>query len=347
MAFVSMIFAYLALFAGFLIGLFLIGLVILTVGIILRCLKRNEGRIFPTVIIIVSALFLAPGVVTCETLVISVAKSTITTSIARANYECVPDKWRNENVGDNAAAAEVIEALLQSADAGDREAFAKNFTPNIQSEARFNSDLDKFFESYPVGLSTVELDGGGVSGGASASDGNLEKDGYTHYTCYLDGEWYIIYLNFCHCNDLSPNDVGVTGFYIENVEGNASDIDYSNKALACSVFYENAICARLIDGRGFEFTPYDRQISASEMQALLGKYTDLREIQNEIGPPNVTIKYSNCTGWDHYYELIPEDGEPRYCYLCTQGEWGGEIYYGYLVSDTKTFYDYDMIPGEN
>ena len=65
-------------------------------------------------------------------------------------YDSVPERWRNEWVSDHRAASEVIEALLSSADSGDREAFSENFTPELQASDDFAETLDAFVDMKGV-----------------------------------------------------------------------------------------------------------------------------------------------------------------------------------------------------
>ncbi|MBP3856885.1 MAG: DUF5104 domain-containing protein [Ruminiclostridium sp.] len=263
-------------------------------------------------------------------------------------YDSVPERWRNEWVSDSRAASEVIKALLSSADSGDREAFSENFTPELQASTDFAETLDAFFESYPVGLSECELDGGGVSSEMSTNDGHAKQDGWTHYDCTLNGERYFINLSFCHGNDLEPDKVGVTYFTVRNLEAKAvyndnssRDRDYEEGTyMLCDIQSSDDICARLIKGNAFLWTPTDTpKLTGEEMGALLDKYGKRppKELWDIIGEPNAQIKWYNCTGYDIYYELQPEDGEPRYAYICVDGKYRFEIYSAYLCSHEKFF----------
>ena len=83
----------------------------------------------------------------------------------------------------------------------------------------------------------------------------------------------------------------------------------------------------------------------AQMREYLKKYDNLSDLSFEIGDPNVTKKYSNCTGYNHYYELTPENGEPRYAYICTSSP-SGDFTYGYICSDSETFYDRKLFSKE-
>lgn len=340
MAFVSMMFVFIVIIFIILSVLFITGLIFLIAGIVNKRKSKNIGKKSPIVCIVTGSVLLILPVGTILILIITGITSAVSTTMKRADYDNVTDKWRNEWVTDNRAAYEAIRELLKAADSGDRETFAKTFTPNIQKDENFQAVLDAFFEAYPVGLSQCKLDGGSVGSSGSFDHGNNVQTGRTFYTCVINGEWYYIGMSFCYENTNSPDDVGVDFFCIENLEANALDTEYADdEHLVCAIKSENEVTARLIDGRGFVFEPTpERVITPAQMSEYLNKYDDLDELCREIGDPNVTKKYSNCTGCDHYYELVPENGEPRYAYICTDYP-SGELLYGYICSDTKTFYD--------
>ncbi|MGN1101849.1 MAG: hypothetical protein ACI4RG_06620, partial [Huintestinicola sp.] len=112
--------------------------------------------------------------------------------------------------------------------------------------------------------------------------------------------------------------------------------------LVCNIKSGSGVSARLISGTPFLFEPYpERQITATEMIKLLGKYDTLSDLSGEIGKPNVTKKYRNSTGYDHYYELVPKDGIVLYAHICTSSE-QGKFLYADICSDTKSFYNVEL-----
>lgn len=347
MAFVSMVLVFLIIVLIILGFLFITGLIFLIIGLVKKSKPKNIGKKSPIVCIVTGSILLALPVLTTLVLVVTGVSSSISTAIKRSDYENVTDKWRNERVSDHEAADGAIKELLESADTGNRETFAKTFTPNIQGSEDFDDALDKFFEEYPVGLSECELDGGNVGSSGSYNYGHNVLTGGAYYTCMLDDEWYYIGMNFCYENTDSPDDVGITFLCVENLEANALDVEYSDdEYLVCSIKSENEVTARLIKGKGFIFEPTPgRVITEEQMREYLEKYDTLRELSLEIGEPNVVKKYSNCTGYDYYYELASENGEPRYAYICTNSPMG-EILYGYVCSDTETLYDRELVDDE-
>lgn len=342
MAFVSMMFVFL-IFAVVILGiLFFVGLILLIAGIVTRTRPKNIGKKFPTVLIVIGSIVILIPVGTVSYIVISGIASQISTSIERQSYTSVTDKWRNEWVSDHEAANGAIEELLEAAEAGDREQFKRTFTPNIQNSQGFEAAVDVFFDNYPKGLKDCELEGGNVSSGGSYNYGHNVQHGSTHYTCVLNGNWYSIYMSFCYENTDSPDDVGVDFFSVENLEAAALRNDHEGENLVCEIKSKEEITARLIKNMAFIFEPYpNRVITEDQMKEYLKKYDDLDDLEQEIGKPNVSINYSNSTGCDHYYELVSENGEPRYAYICADWQ-TGRFFYGYVCSDTQSFYDREL-----
>ncbi len=342
MAYISMMFVYFVIFALIFGVVFLAGLILLIIGIVRKHKAKNAGKKSPVVCIVIGSVIM--GISACA-VIVPIASTAIKTVFGEGydgeKFGNPTDKWRSgAYVSDNRAASDAIKCLLTSADRGDRDAFAKLFTPNIQRGAGFEAALDDFFESYPVGLSECELDGGSVSGDSSFHYGEAVQNGYTYYTCFLGEEWYHIGLNFCYENTSSPDDVGVTFFCIENLEANALDRDYEkDEYLACEIADEKEVTARLIDGMGFIFTPTpERTITEEEFRKVYRESDNLFDILIKIGEANVIKNFRASTDFEYYYELVPEDGEPRYAHICG-GQSYGEIYYGNICSETETLYD--------
>lgn len=257
-----------------------------------------------------------------------------------AEYDNPIDKWRNEWVSEYTAQRDAINGLLGAADSGDRSAFADMFAPVVKNNEKFSAQLDSFFEAYPVGFSECELDRRSGGGGGSYNYGEVVRTSSDVYNCWLGDEWYHITVHYCYENTTAPDEVGVDFFCIENMEASAVDRKYSDDDfIVCSIIDESKVTARMIGGYPFVFEPTpERSITLEQMREYLEKYDDLWHLTQEIGKPNVTKKYENSTGYDHYYELTSSDGSPLYAHIVT-GTQSGSIYRGYICNDEKTFYD--------
>ncbi len=355
MAYVSMIFAYIVVFVILLSAMAVIGLTLLIVGIIIKKKSKFSGKKSPIICIASGVTLIIIPLIATVLLIFNIITSAFPNAIEnfdRENtvIESVADEWRNGFVTDSKAAYQAINALLEAADSGDREAFGKIFTPNIQKRSDFTKTVNAFFETYPKGLAKCERDGGQVGSSSSFRSGNNVQTGSTHYICTLNGEWHIIYLGFCYENTLSPDDVGVTMFYIENLEANA--LSYSSDStvdddlyLYCKIVDESEVCARLIGDRGYVFTPTpERIITEAQIRDYMEKYDDMKLLIAEIGEPNAAYYSDHSIHEARYiYELAPENSEPRYVRIAAD-RITNEIYYCYICSDKETLYDKGEFP---
>ena len=272
----------------------------------------------------------------------------------KKEYDSIPERWRNEHVSDYTAAKQAMDALLSSADAGDKEAFAKNFTSGLRGSSGFDKLIDDFFASYPGGMSEAERNDGPVSGGGSYRDGNSRKGGSASSELMLNGKWFYIILSFCCENTAEPENVGVESFMIMNLEAMAVHQDiysrdclhYDDIHLMCDIRSSNEVNARLINGSAFLWTDTDTpKLTENEMRKLLTEYRDLYapEVREKIGKANAEQKFFNKTGYDYYYELAPENGEPRYAHICANSPYGS-IINAYLCTADDQFYDDPLCP---
>lgn len=347
MAFVSMIFAYLAIAVVIIFILFAVGATFLVVGIVNKNRLKYKGKKSPVIFIVSGSILLAFPVLIGFFLIVGGVSSVVTDITKPSDYDNVTDKWRNEQwISNDDAADEAIAALLEAADKGDKEEFAELFTPNLQKSENFDELVDAFFEAYPGGLSDYDYEYSGGSSEESFREGDVTKDCRTSYTSIIDGEWYTIWIELYFQNTASPDDVGVTHFQIRNLEACALEKHFSDSEyIACCIKSENDVNARLIGGTGFAFEPTsDRKITEDQMREYVRKYDNMVDLINEIGEPNVMKKGYNSTGIDYYYELVPENDEPRYANICTSAS--GELLYGYICSDMETLYDRKLFPEE-
>ena len=357
MAFVSMVIVFILIAAVILGAMLIAGLVLLIVGIVGKSKAKNAGKKSPTVCIVSGGVLLALPVITAVVLSVWGISSVIGTAIKRTGYECVPDRWRNEWVYDSQAKEEIIEALLTSADSGDQAAFARNFTPELQSKEDFEQTVQDFFAAYPGGFSNCERKDEGGGGGGSYNAGHNVRTDSLHFNTTLNGEWYYISVEFCYENTDEPDKVGVTDFKIMNLEAAAVFFEeYSrsmehpdNAYLMCDRKSPDEINARLIGGQPFLWTPTDTpKLTADELRDLLkeNKRLDDPALSEKLGEPNAFRKYVNSNGYEYYYELAERHGMPCYAYICADAPFG-EIVSAFICTPTEYDYDYTLFDKEN
>lgn len=351
------------MFLIFVIFVLIVFAVMTLIGTILVIFGFKEKRKPPNIrrkrykpMITIGVILLAIPAGTFLLINLTALKSTILSRAAKnAKYDNIVEKWQKSGqyINEDEAAADAVKALLESADSGDKQAFKKNFTEELQDGVSFNNDVNRFFESYPQGLSKCELNGGLVSSDGDYDNGNSIENGYTHYTCTIDGEWYGIYLSFCYENTKAEKEVGVTKFQIENLQANALNEEYDESdLLLCNVLTDEQIServgyyatARLIADEGIIFrdTGYT-PITEEEFKTAVNRYSSLTDFYNAVGRPPGEKKYSNATGTEIYYDIISDDGSPLYAHLCVGGD---KIYYGFFCSDRETLYDKELYKGE-
>ncbi len=342
MAFVSLILGTLIIFAIAAFFQVLFGVVLIIIGNVNRKKPKNQGKKWPKICMAIGIVTVALPVIAVVCILIVAALDNNKDYFERKDYENIIDKWRYENVSNYSAANGALGALLEVADNGDEYALKKLFAPNIYNNTNFTSQLDKFFDFYPAGLSKCELEVDLGSSDAAYDSGNAVKTGSASASCYLDDEWYYIHLDFCFKNTASPDDVGVTFFSIENLEANAqrnmgqtgfTDRDY----LMCNIGDESKITARLVGGRGYIFTPFDRKLDIYEVKSFLRQSNSIDIFIERFGQPNF-VKQSLGGSIEYFFELEDKDNEPRYLKLSVS-EQRSVIIYATLYNDKNMVFD--------
>lgn len=320
----------------------LAGIILLIIGIVNKRKPKNVGKKHPTVCISVGSILLVLTALISVLIAPGIRKTFF--------YDSVPEHWQNAMVGDTQAADEAIKALMETAGNGDREVLAKNFTAEVRNSPLFDKELDSFLGTYPAALSQCELEGGSSGSSGSYNYGHNVLTGSASYTCDLDGEKYFINISFCYENTDEPDKVGVESFSVMNLGAKALYIqEFNEKAmlgnyedntsLICDIKSSDEVDARLIGGLPFVWHPTSKKkLTEDEMRTLLSKTSSMDSLSREIGTPNVSMKYSNSTGYDYYYELVPENGEPRYAHISASSMMGN-IIDAYAFTPEKGLYD--------
>ena len=271
-------------------------------------------------------------------------------------YDNVVDIWQKTHVTEKEAIDQAFKKLFAAAESGDREMFARNFTEEIRNKPGFDSALKDFFSSYPKGISNCELTyKGGGAGGNFDEDGGATRGFAGLYQCTLEGKPYWITIYICYEDTNHAEKVGITHFSIMNLEGRAYYLVENNKQQEADPHYcyedevplinyfksDKEITAKLIDGSPILWTPSDApKLTEEEFRTLLAENgdKDLSMMFDKIGRPGFNIHYFNHTADVCYYELAPENGEPRYAYITTNTEYG-KVLYAYVCTPDSCDYD--------
>lgn len=321
--------------------IFIIGVVQLIIGLVKK--KKTPDSSGKKLIVSGGVLMSMPAVITLVFVVFLFGRN-----------RSIPKRWQYSWKTEHEAAKEAITELLTSSDNADKERFMSCFTKELRDDPNFEKYIDAYFAAYPVGLSECELEGGLTSSSSSYDYGHGFKTGYTDYKCEMDGEYYFITLGFCFANTDEPDKLGVTSFSVKDLQAqavrNAEMINYDENdnppCAECRIISDSEVKAQLIDGNGYLWTETENEkLSALEMKKLLEKVVNLDDklFVDTVGQPNAIFKAFNATGTDYYYELQPENGEPRYAYIVTSESYG-RIIYGYLCTPFETDYSYELCP---
>ena len=258
-------------------------------------------------------------------------------------YGSIIEKWQNKVVFEKEASEDALNALLKAAEAKDHDEFAENFTEKLRSKRSFESSVDEFLKAFPAGLSEAELKYLGGGAGGSSNEEGWSKGAARNYRCTLNGELYFVSVSFRYRSDSHPEELGVEQFTVMNKNAKAYHIQMEDgdPDLLCEIKSEEEMPARLIGGTPCLWAETSNpKLTADEMRELLMTYGTLGNsaLRNVIGSSNSTYKSSNSAAYRHYYELQPENGEPRYAYIVCQTEYG-KIYDAYVCTPDEVIYD--------
>ena len=328
----SLFYIILAILA--LIILFFLGLILLVRGLLKIPLAEYAGSSKPKVLIITGIVMICLPLAAIAGVSIWGISSSVNTIYSRAHYECIPDVWRNESVSQSQAEDNIIKALLKSADNGHREAFSKNFTPEMQRQNGFDKAVDDFFANYPVGLSECELyDKTRPDTAAIVNEDDVKTDSLS-FRCSLDDNWYFVIVEYCYRNDNAPDKVGVTRFRVMNLE--AAAVYYENEDAksgdpypVCDIKSSEEYTARLVGGRPYLWTLTDTpKISEHQLVRILERATRLDDpiLLLNIGEPNLIIKSTDSNEYGYFFQLTDESGEARYAYFQTDSQLGNILW---------------------
>ena len=352
MTFASMLFVF-VLIAALIVGLLLItGIILIIVGLVNKSRKKYSGKKSPAVCIIAGTVLIALPAVTAAALAVFGISASVKNMFYRPQYDSVPELWRNERVTQSRAKDDIIDALLDTADSGSREAFSRNFTPELQRRADFDDAVTRFLEKYPVGLSQCEKENMSEGDTDSYDYGTTIKNGSVSFTCTLEGKWYSVSVGYCYRNTEDPDKIGVTDFHVMNLEAAAVCYEESSRGidnlkdiyLLCDIRSSSEVSARLIGGLPYLWTSTDIPTVPEDELRVLVKYggrLDDPMLSKMLGQPNIGIKHDDSTEYGYFYEILPNGGEPRYAYFQTDSEFGN-IVWACICTPYEVDYDHPL-----
>lgn len=354
MAFASMFLVFLFVVIIILGISFLLGLILLIVGLANSGKVKKDKKKWPVVLSVAGALTMIPPVIITLIAVIAASKYNYDIEHMLDKYGTVAQAWQHVEVVDTKAANQSLDLLFAAADANNRDEFVANFSQEMREDPRFNDAVDKFFEAYPGGFSGKDYYYNAHGGTTAGPDWKGAKRGYE---CDVDGVHYYITIGFVYHSDEHPEKVGVNYLTIMNVEGQAmysygdTEINKNNEDifLMCYLPTSDEVSARRIDRYAYLWNENDNPLmTKEEMREYLSQYETLQEAIDAggIGQPNAIPINNGFELGSYYYELKSVDGEPKYAEINTKGHFG-KIICAYECTDTTTDFDDPIIPRSN
>ena len=312
---------------------FLIGLILLIVGIVKRTKPKNQGKKHPTVLIVIGSLLMVPLIGMIVFVAVYPGASDALKQRRMENYTSVREIWLNESIyGEKELTKQAIEAMVKASEEGDKESFKANFAEAVRNNSDFDKRVDDFFAAYPCGFDVSKFVERTTYGGYDRFEGtNRIREFSNRYLTTSGGEDFVIMIGYCCENDDHPEKVGITYFTVRNVncqavfeldfdpyDADASAKVYEREYLVCDLNSSNDFDARIVSGGLYLWTESDGPVlTKSQMADVLNGVSSLKEAidQGLIGNPNVTVKSYNSSTYVCYYELKSDNGEPLYAHI--------------------------------
>lgn len=313
MAFIGMFFVMIAVFAGVMLGLLLLGIIFMIIAHVKRKKAEAQHKKYHMVLACIGAVILLVPITITQYLVGSVAVSVIETAIHRANYNNCVDKWKYEWVSDDTVKNDVMSSMTQAIDNSDKEAIKALFTKKIQNDPRLLEQIDEFLKQYPKGA-VWKHNNGSLSSGSSSDHGKRTE----HLTCRSvlesEGELYYVYFSVCYQNEYDEDKVGIERFYVNSskaeVMADNEDADRydENDYIKAVISVDTDFETRLVRGYSYMYYPYERSITLEQAVDALKKSETPEDLEHILGKPNGERKKHQ----EVMYEIETDGKEPRY-----------------------------------
>lgn len=242
---------------------------------------------------------------------------------------------------------QTVDAFFQALDERDKEAIKDMFAPSVRKKDKtFEESIDKLLECYSGPTDICKRDGGMAAGSYSNDHGTKSAEVDLGFPVVSNGNYYWCDFTLMYRNDEDKDEIGIKKVRLVSAEyecaaryayaaesragmmGKGGD-DRDESALV--VFTERDVDyeVRFIGGYPEKFTPIDRELSQTQVEAFFQTSYSYSEFVKEFGEPNVQGGF---TGGSYVYELSDEGNEPRYLDI-TLDNHGDAIYSAWVVND--------------
>ena len=330
MAFASMFLAFIAIIAVGLFLFFMLGLLLFIVGIANKKKVKRDKKKWPIVLMVLGIINMVPPVLITVILIIVVSVTNYRTDHMMERYDNLPTAWAQADVYAELAERQALQVVSEALDEGDRDALAENFSEDSRGAAGFDEALDDLFEAFPEELNDIEWT-------RFARGGDVIRNGcrgtVQGYTAKVGGEYYYLTIGMVYEGDDHPDEVGLFYLTVLNTGSDAyrifgdtpiedTEADYT---VLCWLPDTDEVNARRVNGMSYLWEETSAPVmTADQMRAYLAGYDTLRDAIDGggIGMPNCNPVYDGFASNQYIYELSPVNGEPRYAFIRTSGEYG-------------------------
>lgn len=237
---------------------------------------------------------------------------------------------------EDAVYCDTVEAFFEALERGDAEGVRTLFAPQVRDN---DPDLDQKIQAL-IGLYSGPTDtntcaDSNLGGHYSTEDGHRTAQVYSTFPVISDGGYYWWTFRLCYVNDADEDRVGLTQVVFYTAE------DY------CLCRYDESwqapeeegliLCAegtldgevRAVDGYPYRFAPTNTPLDPADVKEFLKTSDSYEAFTARFGQPQAVHIYT-------IYELLPEDGQPRYLQLGTDGK---TIHSAAVVDDLDWLYE--------
>jgi hypothetical protein len=231
---------------------------------------------------------------------------------------------------------DAITTLFKALDAGDRDGVRLLFSPYVQAQdENLDADIEKLFSVYHGPMDEIGWDGL-LAGSYTNHYGDRERSVYAHFPVRCGDIYYWCDLELMYENTVDSSQIGVTqlSFYTADewcLNAYDDDATWCDEA-GLSVFADRSVDEeiRCICGNPYLYQKSEEPLDLEEVEAFFEKSNSYSEFVGRFGEPNAENYFI-------YYELPPENGEPRYLQI-SHDDWNGKIY-GACIVDQFAYID--------
>lgn len=209
-----MAYAFLSVICTFIFGVmlslvFIIGLILIIIGLFKKHKNREIGSKYFPLSLIVGLVFISIVLVPLGIIAILIGINMTRTAIQSRKYTNIVDRWKNERVQDEQAISEAFEVVIACLDDKNADCIYDLFAEDAKKRENLYISIEKFIELVLPRLSSYEKKpiGGGIP--STNEYGKMEKSFAYSYAIDIDGQEYILTISAEFLNTEYKSSVGL------------------------------------------------------------------------------------------------------------------------------------------